>query len=203
MGKYILSCYLLLAGSLSLYAQDPGWPRQMTNNGSVLVLYTPQVEDWPQYETIDFRMAFQLTPYQGKPVVGVLYVNASTFVDTYNHMVKIYNLNITGVHFPGMDDATAVSMGQIVRPFLDPTQTVNVSMERIVACTPKKQDASQAVTVKNDPPLIFVSNSPAILLQLEGQPALADAASNGIKYVFNANWPVFFDQGAGQILSLR
>ncbi len=57
-----------------LFAQDPGWPRQLTNNGSVLVMYTPQVEDWPEYKTLNFRMAFSLTPYQGKEVVGVLYI---------------------------------------------------------------------------------------------------------------------------------
>jgi hypothetical protein len=43
-----------------------------------------------------------------------------------------------------------------------------------------------------------VSNSPAILLQLEGQPALADASKNGVQYVFNANWPLFFDKGTSK-----
>ncbi len=49
------------------------------------------------------------------------------------------------------------------------------------------------VTVQNDPPIIFVSTTPAIILQLEGEPAMTDATPGGIKYVFNANWPVFFD----------
>ena len=139
---------------------------------TVLVLYTPQVEDWPQYQTLDFRMAFSLTPYGGKEVVGVVYINATTNVDTYTHMVSIYNMNVTGVHFPSLDATTSASMGQIVRTFIDVTQTVKVSMESIVACTPKKQDATKTVTVKNDPPTIFVSNQPAILLQLEGEAAL-------------------------------
>jgi hypothetical protein len=95
-----------------------------------------------------------------------------------------------------MDETTAASMSAIVRPFLDPTKTVNISMERIVACTPKKLDASKSVSVKNDPPIIFVSNTPAILLQLEGEPAITDATKGGIQYVFNANWPVFFDKNS-------
>ncbi len=187
---------LILVYSLDIFAQDPGWPRQLTNNGSVLILYTPQVAEWTNYELIEFRMAFSLTPYQAKQVVGVVYINATTNVDTYNHMVSIYNMNITDVHFPGMDDATAASMGQTVRGFLDVTKTVNVSMERIVACTPKKQNATQSVSVKNDPPTIFVSNTPAILLQSEGQAGITDAVKGGIQYVFNANWPVFFEKSS-------
>jgi len=191
---FFLLCALCL--SHEAFTQDPGWPRQLTNNGSVLVLYTPQVEDWPEYQTLNFRMAFSLTPYQAKQVVGVLYISASTTVDTYDHMVTIFNMNITGVHFPGMAEDQAASMSQIVRPFLDPTKTVTISMERIVACTPKKLDASKGVTVQNDPPIIFVSNTPAILLQLEGEPALTDATKGGIQYVFNANWPLFFDKSS-------
>ena len=198
MKKQFYFFIIILASSFSVFAQDPGWPRQLTNNGSVLVLYTPQVEDWPQYQSIDFRMAFQLTPYQGKQVVGVLYINGTTYVDTYTHMVRIYNINVKDVHFPSLDPTTEASMGQLVRTFIDVTQTFNVSMERIVACTPKKQDPSQAITVKNDPPTIFVSNTPAVLLQCEGQPAITDATKGGIQYVFNANWPLFFDQKASK-----
>jgi len=74
---------------------------------------------------------------------------------------------------------------------------VNVSMERIVAATPKPQ-TSNTVQVQNNPPVIFVSNSPAIILQLEGEPGLTDAVPGGIKYVFNANWPVFFDPASSK-----
>jgi hypothetical protein len=70
-------------------------------------------------------------------------------------------------------------------------------MERIVASTPKSQ-STNTVNVQNDPPTIFVSNTPAIILQLEGQPALTDAIPGGIKYVFNANWPVFFDPASSR-----
>ncbi len=187
---------LLVTGvliSCLTFSQDPGWPRKFTNNGSVLVVYPPQVEDWQDYQTIDFRMAFSLIPVnQTKQIIGVVYIHAATSVDTYNHMVSISNMNISGVHFPSLDPATATTMEQIVRATLHVSRTVNVSMERIVACTPKPQ-TTHAINVQNDPPTIFVSTTPAIILQLEGQPALTDATPGGIKYVFNANWPVFFD----------
>ena len=78
MKKLLFLLISVLALSVLTFAQDPGWPRQLTNNGNVLVLYTPQVEDWPQYQTLNFRMAFQITPYQGKLEVGVLYLTAAT-----------------------------------------------------------------------------------------------------------------------------
>jgi hypothetical protein len=139
---YLLT--LTLVSYFFTFAQDPGWPRQLTNSGTVLVLYTPQVKDWPDYKTLDFRMAFSLTPYQQKEVVGVVYITASTTVDTYTRMVSIFNISVTDVHFPSLDEATSASMGQKVKEFFNPTRTVTVSMDRIVAATPKKQTPSGA-----------------------------------------------------------
>src|SRR5579862_2398685 len=182
MKKILLMINGLFIVYLSM-AQDPGWPRQLKNNGSVMIVYLPQVENWQDYQSINFRMAFSLTPaHQTKQVVGVLYINATTVSDTYNHMVTLSNMNIVGVHFPGLDDATATSMEQLVRSIVDVSKSVTVSMERIVACTPKPQSIS-TVNVQNDPPIIFVSNKPAIILQLEGAAVLSDATPGGIKYV--------------------
>src|SRR4029077_11599107 len=115
--SYFLIPIILLISKISL-CQDPGWPRQQTNNGSVLVLYTPQVESWQDYTAMKFRMAFALTPYQGKQVVGVVYISAATYNNTYDHMVRIYDMNITDIHFPGIDDVTASSLSQLARSFL-------------------------------------------------------------------------------------
>ena len=190
--QFFLSALILFIATFS-FAQDPGWPRQLTNSGTVLVLYPPQVEDWPDYTTLEFRMAFSLTPYQQKEVVGVVYIKASTTVDTYTRMVSIFNISVSDIHFPSLDAATAASMGQKVREFFDPTRTVTVSMDRIVAATPKKQSPVGVFNIKNDPPTIYVSDNPAILLQLQGEAAATDASKGGIKYVFNANWPLFQD----------
>ena len=201
MKKRILLSASILFIAICSIAQDPGWPRQLTNSGTVLVLYTPQVEDWPDYTTLNFRMAFSLTPYQQKEIVGVVYMTASTTVDTYTRMVSIFNISVSDVHFPSLDEATAASMGQKVREFFDPTRTVTVSMDRIVAATPKKQTPVGASNLKNDPPTIYVSNNPAILLQLQGEAAVTDASKGGMKYVFNANWPLFQDPKDQSVLS--
>src|SRR3982750_3145622 len=169
MKKRIFVAASILFVAIFSFAQDPGWPRQFTNSGSVLVVYTPQVENWPNYTTLNFRMAFSLTPYQQKEVVGVVYMTATTAVDTYTRMVTITNISISGVHFPSLDDALAATMGQKLREILEPAKVVTVSMDRIVAATPKKETPSGVSDLKNDPPTIYVSNDPAVLLQLQGE----------------------------------
>jgi hypothetical protein len=83
-------------------------------------------------------------------------------------------------------------MGKIVRSFVTPDRYLVMSLEQVVACTPK-EDTATTVTVNNTPPVIFTSKRPTILLQLEGAPAKAAASKENIEFVINASYPLFFD----------
>lgn len=191
--KNLLKISLFLLIPLNGSTQDVSWPRELTNEGSVLTLYQPQVQSWEKYEKLDFRMAFSLVPFQDKEVVGVLYVLANTEVNMDDHKVLINNMTVSKVNFPSLDDETAGKMDKIVRSFVTPDRTQIMSLEQVVACTPK-EDTVSAITVNNDPPVIFVSKRPTILLQLEGAPVKASAGKDDLEYVINANWPLFYDK---------
>ena len=60
-------------------------------------------------------------------------------------------------------------MDQLAKTFLP--EVVNISLERVLAYIPKPQSV-QTVSVKNDPPFIFVNYSPAVLLAVDGEPVL-------------------------------
>ena len=53
---------LFLASVSGVSAQNPGWPRQITKQGDTLVYYQPQVDNWKDFEELDWRMAIAITP---------------------------------------------------------------------------------------------------------------------------------------------
>ena len=75
--------------------------------------------------------------------------------------------------------------------------TFNASLDRIVAYMPKPQSV-KTVDLRNDPPFIFVSYTPAILLGVDGEPVLSDISKTSLKYVVNTMWPLFFDKSKSQ-----
>ena len=71
--KILMAASLLILASVGVaLGQDPGWPRQITKQGSTLVYYQPQVDDWKGFTDLTWRMAFSLTPAGGRQVVGVV-----------------------------------------------------------------------------------------------------------------------------------
>src|SRR5205814_1314444 len=72
-------------------SSDPGWPREKYSNGTRLLIYQPQVDDWKNFQELTWRMAVSLTPKGGKEVVGVVEMKGNTDVDDINKVVLITN----------------------------------------------------------------------------------------------------------------
>jgi hypothetical protein len=185
---------LVIAGGMSsaLAAQDQGWPRTINKPGGTLVLYQPQVDSWKNYSVVDARSAFSLTPNGGKEHVGVVTFTLQSIVDMDTHNVFLYSPTITKIYFPSGDASSNAQLDSLVRTFLNPSATMNISVERLTASLQKKAAPAHVVEVNNTPPTIFISFKPAIILLVNGKPVLAPVGGD-IKTVVNANWPLFED----------
>ncbi len=189
----LLSALTLLL-AVATAAQDQGWPRTITKPGGTVVLYQPQVDSWTNYQQVDARMAFTLTPNGGKSHVGVVTVSLKSAINMDAHTVFLSDPQVTSVAFPGLDAATTAQMDQLVKTFFNPAATMTISLDRLVASV-KKDKIPAAAPVKNDPPTIFISMKPAILLLVNGEPTTAPIANSNLQFVVNANWPLFVEQG--------
>jgi hypothetical protein len=186
---------LCLLSSVLGVAEDQGWPRTITKPGGKLVLYQPQVDDWKNYEQVDARMAFTLTPTGGKSHVGVVAAQLQSAVNWDNRTVFLSNPQITSIYFPSLDQATTAQMDQLMRTFLNPAASVTISLDRLVASVKKTKAPPPTASLNNDPPAIFISFKPAILLLVNGAPTTAPIANSNIQFIVNANWPLFVEQG--------
>jgi hypothetical protein len=169
---------------------DPGWPREQYQNGTRLIIYQPQVDDWKNFQELSWRMAVSLTPKSGKEAVGVVEMKGNTDVDNLAKIVMITNPQVIGTYFPSLDPAIAEKMQQLVKTFVPPT--ITISLHRLIASLPM-QEAPTGVKLNNDPPKIFVGYRPSILLSVDGEPVLSDVPKTNLKFVVNTQWPVFFD----------
>jgi hypothetical protein len=190
-----LFCALTLLLVAAAIAQDPGWPRTITKPGGKLVLYQPQVDSWTNYQQVNARMAFTLTPIGGKSHVGVVAVSLKSAINMDAHTVLLSDPQASSVTFPGLDPTTTAQMDQLMQTFLNPAASMTISLDRLVASVKKDKIPPAATSLNNDPPAIFISFKPAILLLVNGTPSMAPIANSKLKFVVNANWPLFIEEG--------
>src|SRR5436190_8489474 len=94
-------------------SSDSSWPREKYSNGTRLIIYQPQVDDWNNFQDLSWRMAILVTPKSGKSVLGVVEMKGNTNVDNIAKLVDITNLQVTGTYFPSLDNATKEKMDQM------------------------------------------------------------------------------------------
>ena len=67
-----------------------------------------------------------------------------------------------------------------------------IALDRVLANIDKSQIIPKNVEgVKADPPPIFFSTTPAVLVNLDGDPIWSPIKDNDLKFAVNTNWDLF------------
>lgn len=170
---------------------DPGWPRTLTTNGVKLTVYQPQVDEWKNNRLLKARIAFVMSPPEGKPVVGVADLEGATTANIDTRTVLIQNLKITGARFPSLPEAEVTASEALLRQTF-PTRSMTVSLDRLAASAQQSADA-KPLNLQMQAPPIFISTRPSVLLIVDGKPVRAPIDGTPLEFVINTNWDLLYD----------
>ncbi|MBV8072193.1 MAG: hypothetical protein JO270_19970 [Acidobacteriaceae bacterium] len=176
-------------------AADPGWPRSYSDGAAALVLYQPQIDDWPSFKTMKARFALRLTPAKGaQPVWGVLFIQTETRVDFASRTVAFSGWSITGIHFSGSQEKSQLDAWQVLTKKLLPAFPAVVAVERVLPYIDPSRIDIRETAVALDPPPILVTTQPALMMIIDGQPVARDIKGTSLQKIVNTNWDLFFDK---------
>jgi len=165
-----LGLVLVQAGLLATaQSADPGWPRVFKQDKKQLTVYQPQVDYWNGYTNIHFRCAIAVKGVTKQETFGVAEVDAVTVTD---HAARIVALVPTQreLRFPNCSDSELAALRRAVDAVKPPGQALTVSLDRVLAYLDPARHATQpAIEVNLDPPTIFYSGQPAILVMFMGE----------------------------------
>ena len=181
------------AGATTSPPVDGGWPRayEMPSGAHVLV-YQPQVASWDnQTRMVAFAAVSHQAKGAEKPALGTLKLETSTKVAMSDRLVKFSDLKITEANFPTLQkDQMREVAAEIDKGIPDADRVI--ALDRVLASIDKSQIMPKNVEgVKADPPAIFYSETPAVLVNLDGEPIWSPIKDNDLKFAVNTNWDLF------------
>lgn len=191
---------LAVSFCLSSFAQeatpptDPGWPREFAAENKKLIIYQPQIDAWKDHSTMHFRCAIELEGVMKEPKFGVAEIEARTLVDQTARTVKVFPIK-REIRFAGVSPDEEKFLRASVDAIRPPQQLITVSLDRVLACLdPDTAGVQKSVDVNLDPPKIFYSNKPAVLVIFMGEPQFKPvvAADPDLMFALNTNWDVFY-----------
>ena len=128
-----------------------------------------------------------------KPALGTVKLEADTSVAVDERLVNFTNVKLTETHF---SDAAERSAARKSSPTIDAARARSsalvIALDRVLARLDKSQIIPKNVDgVKADPPVIFYSTSPAVLVNLDGDPIWSPIKDNDLQFAVNTNWDLF------------
>src|SRR4051794_20519666 len=172
---------------------DGGWPRMydLASGGSLLV-YQPQVSSWKDQKHM---VAFSAVSYRDKaaekPAYGTLRMEADTSVSLTDRLVSFKNLRIDEATFQTLSKEQVREVAGTIEKVMSPDERV-IALDRVLVNIDKSQIVPKNVEgIKADPPSIFFTPPPAVIVNIDSQPIWSPIKDNDLKFAVNTNWDLF------------
>ena len=172
---------------------DGGWPRayDLPSGGNIL-LYQPQIASWAgQKNLVGFSAVSYRAKTGDKPAIGTIKLEATTDVSLEERLVNLKNLKIVEANFQTLQKEQVREVTAAIDKTI-PTEDRVIALDRILANLDKSQIVPKNVEgIKADPPSIFFSKTPAVIVNLDGEPIWSPIMGNDLTYAVNTNWDLF------------
>jgi len=167
------------------------FPHPVTGEAGTVVVHTPQIDAWKNFESIEARVAVEVTlAGEEEAVFGVAEFTGDTDPNLELRVVAIDNINITATSFPISDDARRERFDKAFRSIVEP-KTSYIPLDVILTYIAPDAAIAETPGLSFDPPPIFYSSTPAVLVITDGEPLLALIPDTNLEYAVNTNWDLF------------
>ena len=174
---------------------DGGWPRAYTTaSGAALVFYQPQIAEWKdQKHVIMYAAVSYMSKGATKAALGTIKVESDTSVALDERLVSFSDFTVEEPNFPTLQrDQLKTVVAEMMATMS--TEDRVIALDRVLA----NYDASLVIPknidgIKADPPPIFFSQAPAVLVNIDGEPIWAPIKGNDLQSAVNTNWDLFLD----------
>ena len=190
MRKLLLTAIVLMfsfhiAWSQKKEVEKLKWPKEIVKNGTVVVLYQPQLESF-EGNILQGRMALSVTPKDDEMIFGALWFKARLATDLDNRTALLEKIDITKIHFPNYTDTSRIE--RFTGLLEDEIESWNLlmSLDRILAGLKEAEDVKKiSVKLNNKPPDIYFRTTPSVLITIDGDPIINEVKGEKFDYVVN------------------
>ena len=157
-----------------------------------MLVYQPQVASWEkQKHLVAYSAVSQRAKAGDKPAIGTIKLEAETQVSVTERLVSFQKMKIVEANFQTLQKEQVREITTEIDKAIPDDERV-IALDRVLANLDKSQVVPKNVEgVKADPPTIFFSTTPAVIMNLDGEPIWSPIKENDLKFAVNTNWDLF------------
>src|SRR5947208_2425226 len=174
------------------------WPHRIDAGDQTILVYQPQVESWIGTQ-LSARAAVSVeSKTSPQPSYGVIWFSARTGVNKTTRLVTLSDVQITKANFPTAADGGAPTLAAVRSHLGEAPHTIGLDRLQANLLVNEAEARTEAAPLKNDPPRIIVSKTPALLVLVDGKPALRSVAQTSLMRIVNTRALMALDPQSGR-----
>jgi hypothetical protein len=197
-GQILSATDALAAGATTA----PDWPRVLKAGETTIELYLPQLDSWDGNRLEAHSAVSIQRSAKDQPVFGVAVVVADTQVDKGTRTVALENVRIEKVTFPSAKSAEAAYQKLLQQSIPARVRTIELDRLEAALAMDEQKDKGESKPLKNDPPKIVFSTTPALLVLIDGTPKYGAVSGSTYTRVMNTRPLMLKDTSGAHFLRL-
>jgi len=188
--------------SASGQSTDIGWPRIVQSNAEQIQIYQPQVEKW-EGGKLEARSAMVITQREaGQATYGAVSISARTTLDQERRLVTLYDIEVSQATFPSAGTQEAVLTAKVKKAL--PQWQMTIALDRLLAdlAITQSEERAKGEALNTAPPKIIVRQNPAVLILIDGKPALQKVEGTDLLRVINSPATIVLEPSSGKYFLL-
>jgi hypothetical protein len=192
----VMACFGFAASASA--QEEASWPNVINTNGATVTIYEPQPTSWPDRTTVYATAAMMISKPGAKTIVGTVDISAATTTDFTTRSVTFSKIQVLATHFPMLDTTQAAQMQAKITALAANMGGRWIPLDTLLLALNETPVQTQPVATVNTPPVVFHSNSPAILVVTDGAPVMTPLKNTGLTFAVNTNWSLFQQTATGE-----
>jgi hypothetical protein len=190
----LLATVVVLFSTVQGQQQNPKWPYTFSSSAGSITIYEPQVDSFNQ-TVLTAHAAVAITPPgKSEPIFGARWLRSDVATNRDLRTVLLINISVTDSRFPEADQSEVAAISEAVS---QNAAGLTLSLDGVLASLSEtqKQESAEA-NLNNSPPKIIYSDSPAVLVTIDGPPKLSAAPNSNLMRVVNTPFFMVLDPSA-------
>ena len=178
------------------------WPRVVKTGETTIEFYLPQLDSWDGRRLEAHSAVSIQTSAKTPPVFGVAEYAADTQVDKGARQVTLENLRIEKVTFPSAKSQEAAYQKLLQQSIPVKVRTLELDRLETALSMSEQKEKGESKPLKNDPPKIVFSPTPAILVLVDGVPKYGPIPGTTYTRILNTRPLLLKDPSGAHFLRL-
>lgn len=198
--RNVLLCIFFFAVSAVIADEidvESWYPRTVTGEKGTIIMYAPQIDSWKNFETLGAWVAFRITRTgSNESYYGSMRFAARTDTDIEAREVLLHKVAVQELSIDGLSETSDEYL--LIKDVFE-SKSRTVPLDLVLAYLPQGVELASVDGLNPEPPGIFVSETPAILLFVDGEPRFLPVEGTDLQFVLNTSWDVLRDGEAGAL----